>query len=245
MKFKCASIVFWFNELTYNPICKVNNLEQSLKTYFDSHFLINDAPPFINIGLPRIIANNNDKKIYFDMSLVNTNFTIDLVDYNDLDSIFLEINRNSQFIYDILKEIYDINFLYCSIKLEMFSNVSNKVLLQKELLKENDMIYEDFLVKTSICKENKYYINKINSLEKNITVDIKLPKDIPLNDGDMLIRSMLVSTSNNGDNIYNKIIEVNNRLNYNMDKDFVVKKDDLRNLLFEFRELIKEEVEDK
>lgn len=240
MKLKQVIISFWFKELEYNPICKVNELENGLSSYFSNPFLINEEEPFINIGMPRIIGTN-ENNYSFNMSLVNANLIINL-NSNDIDNVFLSINEKMQLIYDVLIDVYNLNIIYNSVKVDFSEEVNNKNDIQKMILnsKEN---YEDFLVKTSISKDNKYYINKTISLVKEINVDIKLPNKVIPNDVDMITRAMLVSVdNNNARDIKNTILEINNRLNYNKDKDFLVKKSDIRDLLYEFKILLKKEL---
>ena len=241
MKLKQAIISFWYKELEYNPICKVNELENGLSNYFNKPFLINNQEPFINIGMPRIVATS-ENNYSFNMSLVNANLIINLNDLEDIDNMILSINEMMQLIYDLLIEVYDLDIIYTSIKIEISEFVDNKEKIQKDILISRDN-YEDFLVKTSICKDDKYYINKTISLVKEIKVDIKLPKNAPLNDNDMLTRTMLVSIDNNtSKDVKNSVLEINNRLHYNKDDEFIVKKSDIRDLLYEFKLLLKDEL---
>lgn len=242
MNYKQANITFWFKELEYNPICKVNVLESELSNYFHNPFLINEQEPFINIGMSRIIATNENNYL-FNMSLVNANLNINLININDKDEIILKINELTQTLYDILKEIYNLEFIYCSVKIEFSEYIEDKDLIKKDYLINNDIDYEDFQIKTSISKDNKYYINNIIAIMKEIKVDINLPKGIKLNDADMLARSMLVSidSSKKGLDVLNKTIEINNRLSFNNDEDYLVTKDELRYLLFEFKTLLDNE----
>ena len=165
MKLKQVIISFWFKELEYNPICKVNDLENGLNNYFNKPFFINEEEPFINIGIPRIVANNN--KYSFNMSLVNANLIINL-DNEDYDQVMLTINEMIQLFYDILMEVYNLEIIYNSIKIECSEVIDNKKEIQKDILISANN-YEDFLVKTSICKDDKYYINKTISLVKEET----------------------------------------------------------------------------
>ncbi len=243
MKLRQVIISFWFKELEYNPICKVGELENSLSIYFQSPFLINEQEAFQNIAMPRIIANSTDNKS-FNMSLVNANINILLLENSDKDEVIMKINEITQFLYDILKEIYQLDILYTSIKVELSEVVNNKLDIQKDIFKDNSLEFEDFYVKTSICKDNKYYINRIINLNKEIKVDIKLPKNAKPIEHDMVTRSMLVSLNKSKEtaNVKNKIVEINNRLSFNNDETYLVTKDDLRNLLFEFRNLLNDEI---
>ena len=244
MKFKQAVITYWFCELEYNPISKVGELESNLGSFFKSPFLINEQEPFINIGMPRIIANGINNDINFSMSLVNMNLNINLMNFNDIDDIVLKINELSQTLYDVLSDVYDLKILYASIKIEVSENIRDKFKIQKEYLLNNEFEYEDFLIKTSFGKDNKYYINNTVTISKEVKIDIKMPNKALPNEADMLTRSMLVSLDGNNScvDVKNKVNEINNRLSYNLDKNFYVSKDELRDLLFEFKMLINHEL---
>ena len=62
----------------------------------------------------------------------------------------------------------------------------------------------------------------------------------------MITRSMLVSLNNSKEccDLVNNVIEINNRLSYNNDDSYLVQKNDLRDLLFEFKMLLNNEIED-
>lgn len=241
MKLKQAIITFWFRELEYNPICRINDLEDALVNYFNRPFLINNQEPFSYIGMPRIIANN-ENDYTFNMCLVNANLIINLHECNDYDEVNLKINELMQVVFDSLMKVYELDIIYSSIKIELFEIIKDKKSVQESLL-ISDENYEDFLLKNSICKDNKYYINKTVSVVKEVKVDIKLPNNIQLNNDDIMIRSMLVSLKGNmGIDINNKVIEINDRLSYNNDDKYLVKKDNIRDLLFEFREILKKEL---
>jgi len=241
VKINHAIISLWYKELEYNPICKVGNLENSLSNYFKVPFLISDKEPFVNISLPRIMAGfENDKYLYnFNMSMVNANLNITFNEV-DKDEIILKVNEMIQIMYDVLKEIYDIDVIYSSIKIEYIEQVSDIINIQKELLANTNDNLEDFMLKRSFQRDDKYYVNEIITVTKEVKVDINFPKNIKPNDGDMIARSMLISLENSKvlGNIKNTILEINDRLSYNKDSKYRVTKDSLRNLLFEFKLIV-------
>lgn len=243
MNLKQAIISFWFKELEYNPICKVGELESHLKGDFKEPFLINEQEPFINIGLPRIAAKSDNMQCVFNMTLVNANLNI-AFNNEDKDQAILLINEKLQLVYDALKEVYDLKIVYASIKVEYSEKIEDSTSFVKSILaKPNDEL-EDFMLKTSIKKDDKYYINHVITTTKEINVDLKLPSNIKPNDSDMMMRSMLVSLKNGkiiGD-IKNIVLEINNRLAYNLNPEYLVLKDDIRDLLFEFKKLINNEI---
>lgn len=247
MRVKQVVISFWYKEMEYNPISKVGMLEKELNNYFKAPFLINDKEPFINIGFPRIIAQGHDKKSIFNMTLVNANLNINYNNEVDIDDILLEINEKIQFLYDALKSIYELEILYASIKIETTNEVFNVLDLQKELINEKNNDIEDFTIKKTYKKDDKYYLNITKMLTKEVNIDIKLPKNIQINEGDMITRSMLVSLEDGkvvGD-ILNNLFEVNNRLGYNNNSNYRVTKDEIRDLIFEFKMLINKEIKEK
>ena len=243
MEIKQAVISFWYKELEYNPMCKVGELENSLASYFPGPFLINEQEPFVNISMPRIIARANNEIFHsvFNMTLVNANLNIGF-NNGEKDDIVLKINEMMQGMYDVLKEIYDISVVYSSIKLEIIERIEETLDVQKELLADTNHNLEDFMVKRSLLKDNKYYLNEITTVTKEVKVDIKVPKNVKPNEGDMMARSMLISLKDSKviGNIKNTILEINDRLAYNNDPTYLVDKDSLRNLLFEFKLLLDE-----
>ena len=239
MNFKQAFITFWFKELDYNPICKVGELEERLQGQFKVPFLINDCEPFINIALPRIVANSLNNSCFFNMTLVNANLNI-LFKEEDKEQVMLIINEKMQLFFDILMEVFDLKIIYSSIKIEYSEKIDNVLDYAKEVLIENDSLLEDLMVKTSVRRDEKYYINYIVNTTKEVNVNIKLPSKIKPLESDMMARSMLVSLQDGeiiGD-IKNHVLEINNRLLYNNDHNYLVNKDSIRDLLYEFKNLL-------
>lgn len=241
MEIKQAVISFWYKELEFNPICKVGELENSLASYFEEPFLINEKEPLVNINLPRIIAQKGDENLrfIFNMTLVSANLNISFNNVSK-DEIILKINEMTQIIYDVLKEIYNVSVVYSSIKIEFFERIEETLTVQKELFKISNEDLEDFMVKFSLKKDDKYYLNEITTVTKEVKVDIKLPKNVKPIEGDMVARSMLISLKDSKvvGNVKNTILEINDRLTYNNNPDYLVNKDSLRDLLFEFKILV-------
>ena len=233
----------WFKELSYNPICKVGELEKSLGNYFQAPFLINDCEPFINVGMPRIVARSDEA--VFDMSLINANLSILHFYTNNIDDIMLKVNEMMQLVFDILCDLYEIECIYTSIKIELVESSSIKK-CQKELLGTDEEI-EDFMVKKSIRKDDKYYFNTMIILSKEVSFDIKNPSKNKPNESDLLARSMLISLCDSKvkDEVKNTVLEINNRLAYNVDNNYRVNKDEVRDLLFEFKVMLNKEIKEK
>lgn len=233
MKIKQATISFWFKELSYNPICKVGELENCLNNHFNVPFLINDCEPFVNIGMPRIVARSDDA--IFNMTLINAHLNIVNFYTSDVNEVILKINEMMQTVFAILKEIYEIDCIYSSIKIELLEPTSLKD-EQNKLFNNNEDL-EEFMMKKTIKYDNKYYLNTIITLSKEVTFNIKNPTKNNPSEGDLLARSMLISLKDSQvkGEIKNTIFEINNRLGYNIDNNYRVNKDEIRNLLFEFK----------
>ena len=245
MQVRNIVLSFWFSELDYNPIDKVNELENNLGMYFQKPFFINETKPYVNLVMPRIMAYSLDKKSDLNISLTNMVSNIQVLNnFTDNDEVMMYVNEKMQLLFDILRDIYDVEVLYSSIKVELFNKIPDISLkMQKILLKEANDNLEDFILKRGLKKDNKYYVNYTISTTKEINVDIKLKEGVEPRNDDMLIRSMLVSLENTkvGSEILNNVIEVNDRLSFNNDASFRETNDSLRDLLFEFRKIFYEE----
>lgn len=235
-KIESINISYWYKELDNNPINKVMELQNNLKSIFDADFMINDTPALQKISMPRIQGISNDKKYFFSMSLVNANLVININGEKDSDEVLLLINNYLQLVYDVLKEIYDLEILYSSIKIELTCEDNKEEVLKKlNILDEN---IEDFSVKKGLKKDN-YYINYTISNSKEYNFNINKEN---IYQEDLYDRTMLISLK---DAILNREyivtnIEINDRLSYNIDPKYLSNKDSLRGMIFELREIIKE-----
>lgn len=235
-KIESINISYWYKELDNNPINKVMELQNNLKSIIDADFMINDTPALQKISMPRIQGISNDKKYFFSMSLVNANLVININGEKDSDEVLLLINNYLQLVYDVLKEIYDLEILYSSIKIELTCEDNKEEVLKKlNILDEN---IEDFSVKKGLKKDN-YYINYTISSSKEYNFNINKEN---IYQEDLYDRTMLISLK---DAILNREyivtnIEINDRLSYNIDPKYLSNKDSLRGMIFELREIIKE-----
>lgn len=233
---KGVTISYWYEELKDNPADKVKELEGSLKNILGSPFLINDKQMGTSISLPRIEALSAKKDIIFRMSLINTNLIFEINGNKDYDEVMLLINEQVQLGFDILKDIYDAQILYSSIKIDLSKEDSNANDYLKEKLNLSEEDYENISLKKVFVKNDYYFSYIINSVQEfNV--------DITTNDSDkrnLFDRAMLVSLSNaqKGGKYLNKCIEINDRHRYNCDSEYRTSKNDLRGMIKEFKELL-------
>ena len=109
-------ISYWFKKLDHNPKEKIDNLADSIKTIIDTPLLFNEENVNRLIGMPRIEGISNDKRSFFSISLINATFRYEVQGEMDNDEVVMLINNYSQLFYDVLKDVYNIDILYTSIK---------------------------------------------------------------------------------------------------------------------------------
>mgnify|MGYP004581100385 CR=1 FL=1 len=107
MKINSIEFSIWYKELTFNPIDKINDLEQALTSKFTTPFLVNNREPYVDIALPRIVGNNKENDTLFDMTLINLCYQRRYHDNVMMQDAIMEINENLQYFYDVLKDIYE------------------------------------------------------------------------------------------------------------------------------------------
>lgn len=238
MKIRNITINFWYKELSESPSTKVYELEENLNSLFHNHFMYTDMPTKENIDIPRVQCMSDDKKTYFTMSLVSANLSINVSEL-DNDQIILLINEDMQLLYDVLKDLYNIEVIYSSIKLDA-NKEENKVVekLTKMLSLEKDD-YEDLSFKKVRRIDDLYYeCISINST-KEMNFDVKIPVAKP-KENDLYTRSMLISTSEArvGKSIVSVNYEINDRLSYNNNKDYLTSKESIRGLIIELKDFV-------
>ena len=239
-KIKNICISYWFNELDYNPSDKVFELEDEVRSIINEPIMYNEDKSNTNIAIPRIQGISSDKKYLFTMSLINAILSINVSDV-DIDEAILLINNNIQLFYDVLKRVYDIKIIYSSIKIEMINEdkkVKDKLVSD---LKLSDKEYENLSLKRGFVKNN-YYINYIldYATEYNFNFDNVEKR----NEEDLFNKSMVTSLE---DAKLNKkylltVIEVNDRYSYNNDRKYETKKDDLRGMIIEIKDILNKEL---
>ena len=236
-KIKNIYISYWFKNLKFNPQDKVEILAKEINSIIDTPLLFNTDKSLKNISIPRIEGLSSNKKYFFNMSLINAVLSININDDLDNDEVILLINNNIQLIFDILKNVYDINYIYTSIKLEYLNNekeVKNKLVKLLNLSEEN---YEDLSFKRGIIKDN-YYINYLITYSKEYNFSFE--KGEELNENDLFDKSMITSLK---DAKYSRelllvSIEINDRYAYNVDSSHLTSKEDLRGMIIKLKEII-------
>ena len=239
-KIKNIYLSYWFNELDYNPSNKVNDLKDELNSIIDAPLMYNKDDSLKNISVPRIQGMSSDKKYLFTMSLVNAFLSINFNDSIDMDEAILLINNNIQLLYDILKNIYEVHIIYSSIKIEMIDEEIDAKSHLVKLLNLSDNNYEDLSFKRGMIKD-EYYINYILTYSKEYNFNVKTSGEVI--EQDLFDRSMLTSLSEAKlvKDFLLTVVEINDRFAYNHDKNHETKKDDIRGMIIELKEILNKE----
>ena len=241
-KIKNIILSYWYPKMDYNPKDKVMELQKELDSVFDNPLMYNEEDATKLYSMPRIQVLTNDKKKLFQMSLINTNVIIN-VDDIDFDEGILLINNNMQLFYDVLKEVFDLKFIYTSVKVEIMEEISNSAsFLAKKFNLDND--YEDFSIKRGFIKDN-YYINYILNSGREYNFNIDNPNGMM--EQDIMDKTMTLSLS---DAKLNKefimsIVEINDRYAYNVDASHETSKEDIRGMVIELKKILNEELYNK
>ncbi len=239
-KIKNIYISYWFPELKDNPANKVYELEDEIKSIIKSPIMYNEDNSHTNMVIPRIQAISADKKYLFTMSLINAILSINITDDIDIDEAILLINNNIQLFYDILRKVYNIKFIYSSIKVEMINDdkkIKDKLIENLKLSSNN---YEDLSLKRGFIKDN-YYINYI--LEYSTEYNFNFNNTGNLIEEDLYNKSMITSLedANLNREYLLTVVEINDRYSYNINKKHETKKDDLRGMIMELKEILYQE----
>ena len=242
MKINNVNISLWFKELDFMPQEKVNELENSLKSILDTSFLYNDIPIRKNIDIPRIQAKSKDNKYFFTLSLINCNLSIDVSNV-DNDELLLMINENIQLLFDVLNEVYDLKVIYTSIKINAIDKKNSQVLFDKLSLSSD---YEDISLKRVKKIDDSYYECIIITSTKEVNYNIQVMGDEQPIESDLYNRSMLISSSEAdiGKEYLDIFYEINDRLSYNLDKDYLTTKENIRGLVMETKNFLNKKIDD-
>ena len=238
MNYKHLNISLWFKELNINPGDKVKEIEESLNGYYNPPFIYETKSDNINIQLPRVIGINKEENKSFNMSLINASMDFNF-NIKDIDELMLIINENIQVLYDTLVNNFELEIIYSSIKVDILKKEENKEETIKSLIKEKNLL-EDLLLKRGYSK-GKYYINITDNINNEVKYDIKVPNGVMPNEQDMLARSMLISLEEAkiGSTIHGIVFEMNNRCEYNKNKEFRINKDEIREFIFDIKQELK------
>lgn len=236
-KIKNIYISYWFHELDFNPSNKIDSLEKEIASIIDTPIIYNTDNNLKNIGIPRIEGLSSDKKYLFTMSLVNAFLSISINEDIDNDEVLLLINHHSQLFYDILKNVYNIDIIYTSFKLEFINEdkeIKDKLI---KLLHLSNNYYEDLSFKRGMIKDD-YYLNYLLTYSKEYNFNVKNDGDVTSQD--LFDRSMITSLS---DAKFNReflltVIEINDRYAYNINSNHQTEKEDLRGMIMELKEIL-------
>lgn len=228
-----------------NPISKIEELENSLNKMFNRPFMVNNMEVGRNISMPRIQSISSDKTMLFTMSLVNATLSVHYNEEVSYDDIILMINENTQLFYDLLNEIYDVEIVYTSIKMELMKEDDNPCLYLKDKLDLEDMEYEDLSFKKVICKDDTYYINYMFNTGKEINFNIGVKGSVKPSQNDMFDRSMLISLSdaNVTKRTFNTVVEINDRLAFNNDGTYLTTKENIRGMISEVKDILNNKID--
>ncbi len=232
-------ISYWFKKLDYNPKEKISNLSDSIRSVIDTDLLFNNENPTRLIGMPRIEGISSDKKSFFSMSLINATLRLEVKEKDD-DEIILLTNNYVQLFYDILKDVYDIDILYTSIKLDVILATDKPIDFLADTFNLSKNNYEDLSFKRGFIKDG-YYINYILNSGKEYNFNVQ--KNDNSLDQDLFDQTLTISISEASlvkDYIL-AVIEINDRYSYNKNKDYRTKKDSLRGMIMEIKEILNNE----
>lgn len=238
MNINSVTINFWFKELLESPSKKVLELEESLNSILHNNFMYSDMPVGDSIDIPRVQCISEDKKNYFTMSLVSCNLNIDVKDL-DNDEIVLLINEDIQILYDVLKDLYNLDIIYSSIKFEATKEDRKVVDKMIKKLSLDNKDYEDLSFKEVKKVDDTYYECIVLNSSKEINFDIQVPVENP-KENDLYTRSMLISTSEAkiGKVLLTVNYKINDRLSYKNDKDYLSTKESIRGLIIELKDFV-------
>ena len=240
-KIKNIYLSYWFKELDYNPSSKVEELSSEVRSIIDKPLMYNNEMPNTNIAIPRIQGISSDNKYFFTMSLINAILSINITEDIDIDEAILLINNNVQLFYDIIKKVYDIKIVYTSIKIEMTNEdkkVKNKLI---KLLNRPDNEYENITLREGIMKDD-YYINYVLEYSSEYNFDIE--HDVKLSEEDLFNKTMVTSLSDAqlSKRYLLTVVEINDRYSYNKNNKHETSKDDIRGMILELKDILKNEL---
>ncbi len=236
-KIQSIHICFWFLEMDYNPVVKIEELSSSIKSIINQDLMYNNEGIHNLISMPRIQGMSKDNMYFFTMSLINANLSINVKEEMDNDEAILLVNNLIQLLYDLLKRIYDVEIIYTSIKLELISLDMKKKSEFSQILHLNEDDYHDFSLRKGFNKDD-YYINYIINLNREYNYNISKPANNIQRD--LFDRTMLISlqeaTLSKEYLLY--IIEINDRYAYNNDSKYRTSKENIRGMILELKDIL-------
>lgn len=234
---KSVGISYWFKKLNYNPCEKIKELEKELESLFHVNFLYNEEDCNSKFAMPRIQALSIDKSRFFSMSLINVNYVVEYKENRDIDEIILEINNNIQLLFDTLKEIYNLQIIYTSIKIEMVDECNDSIKKMCHKLNLNSDNYESLSFKKGIIKDD-YYINYSYDVCKEYNFNLESNN---LSGQDAFDSTMLISLSEakKKKEYILFTLEINDRYIYNINANHETEKETIRGMIIELKDILK------
>ena len=239
---KSIVISFWFDELSFNPKDKINELQEEIKSIIDTPLLYNEEDVNHYIAMPRIQGISNNKEFSFIMSLINCHLTIN-VSNKDVDEIILLINNNIQYLYDILTNLYEIQIRYTSLKIGIVEEINDASEVLSKKFGFADKI-EDFSIRKGFIKDD-YYVNILLNSGKEYNYNIERKEQYT--EQDIFDKTMITSLQNAQKNkeFINKVIEINDRNSFNKDANYLSEKETIRGMIIVLKDIINDKKYDK
>lgn len=240
-KIKNIFISYWFKELDYNPASKVGELENEISSVINAPLMYNKEMPNNNIAIPRVQGISKDNKYLFTMSLINAILSINITEDIDIDEAILLINNDVQLFYDIIKKVYDVKIVYTSIKVELINEekkIKSKLFDKLNLIDNN---HENITLREGLIKDS-YYINYVLEYSSEYNFDISHTEK--LSEEDLFNKTMVTSLSDAHLNRKYLLItaEINDRYSYNLDNKHETGKEDIRGMILELKDILKNEL---
>ena len=228
-------ISFWFDELSFNPKDKINELQEEIKSIIDTPLLYNEEDVNHFITMPRIQGISNNKEFSFFMSLINCHLTIN-VNNKDVDEIILLINNNIQYLYDILTNIYEVQIRYTSLKVELMEEINDASNVLSKRFGFDDKM-EDFSIRKGFIKDD-YYVNIL--LNSGNEYNYNIERKEQYTEQDIFDKTMITSLQNAQKNkeFINKIIEINDRNAFNKDANYLSEKETIRGMIIVLKDIL-------
>ena len=232
---KKIEISFWFDELSFHPKNKINELQEELKSIIDTPLLYSDEDINHYIAMPRIQGMSSNKCFSFHMSLINCYLAIN-INSKDIDEIILLVNNNIQYLYDIVTKVFEIQIRYTSLKVEIMEELDDALLVLSKRFGFDDKM-EDFSMRKGFIKDD-YYINILLNSGKEYNYNIE--KKEQYTEQDIFDKTMITSLQNAHKNkeFINEFIEINDRNAFNKDANYFSKKEVIRGMIIELKDIL-------
>lgn len=238
-KIEKVVLCYFFDRLNYNPKDKIKELSDEVKSFFDDSFVFSNENIEHLFSMPRIQAISKDKKMLFQMSLINTIITFNVHEM-DMDDVILWINNHLQFFYDVLKNVYDVKILYSSLKIILLDEVDEPAKAIASKFKF-DGEFENLTVNRGYTIDDTYYINIFLNANKEYSYNFNRSEYMKENDLFDLTMITSLSKAELDKKYVMETIEVNDRLAFNNNSEYLSSKENLRGMILELKKIIEKE----